>query len=101
MIRHIATPTLRVQQLTQDGTVKITKILGVSNKAVLGTKHFDGGSIRRTMERCHCCIREGRAGIALRAEVQATTKFHLDVFTVDSACEGDTQSETEMESEQF
>ena len=29
-IRHIATPTLRVQKLTQDGIVKITKIPGES-----------------------------------------------------------------------
>ena len=44
---HIATPTLWVQKLTQHGTVKITEILGVSNPADLGTKHLDGGSIRR------------------------------------------------------
>ena len=29
-IRHIATPTLRVQKLTQDGIVKIAKIPGRS-----------------------------------------------------------------------
>ena len=80
--------------------VKITKIHGISNPADLGTKHFDGGSIRRALERCHCYIREGRAGIALRAEVQGTTKSHPEVFTVDNACEVDTQSETELESEQ-
>ena len=44
--RHIATPELRVQKLTQDGKVKITKILGVSNPADLGTKRLDGGSWR-------------------------------------------------------
>ena len=68
-IRHIATPTLWVQKLTQDSRVKITKILGASNLADLGTRHFDGGSIRRALERCHCYVRQGRSGIALRAEV--------------------------------
>ena len=68
-IRHIATPTLWVQKLTQDGRVKITKILGASNLADLGTRHFDGGSVRRALEKCHCYVRQGRSGIALRAEV--------------------------------
>ena len=90
-LRHIATPTLRVQKFTQDGIVKITKITGVSNPADLGTKHLDGGSIRRALERCHCYIREGRAGIALRAEVREITKSHPQVFAVDNACEFDTQ----------
>ena len=49
----------------------------------------------------HCYIRGGRAGIALRAEVQEITESHPEVFTFDSACEGGTQSETEMESEQY
>ena len=43
-IRHTATPTLRVQKLTQDGIVKITKLPEISNPADLGTKHLDGGS---------------------------------------------------------
>ena len=62
-------------------------------RADLGTKHLDGGSTRRALERCHCYIREGRAGVALRAEVQEITKFHPEVVTVDNACEVDTQSE--------
>ena len=81
-IRHVAAPTLRVQQLTPDGIVKITKILGVSSPADLGTKHLDGGSIRRALERCHCYIREGRAGIELRAEVQEFTKSHSGFFSL-------------------
>ena len=98
---HIATPTLWVHKLTQEGKVKITKIRGASDPADLGTKHLDGGSIRRALERCHCYIREGRAGIALRAEEQEITKSHPEVFTVDNACEVDTQSGTELESEQY
>ena len=99
--RHIATPRLWVQKLTQDGIVQITKIFGISNPADLGTKHLDGGSMRRALERCHCYIHEGRAGIALRAEVQEITNCFLEIFTVDNACEVDTQSETGMESEQY
>ena len=98
-IRHIATPTLRVRELTQDGIVYATKIRGIPNPAGLGTKQIDGESIRRALERCHCYIREGRAGIALRAEVQEITKSHPEVFTVDNACEIDMQRE--MESEQY
>ena len=100
-IRHIRTPTLWAQTLTQDGKVKTTKIPGVSNPANLGTKHLDGGSIRRALERCHCYIGEGRAGIALRADVQEIAKSHPEVFTVDNARELDTQSETETQSEQY
>ena len=44
MIRHTATPTWRLQKFTQDRMVKVTKIVGVSNPADLGTKHLDGGS---------------------------------------------------------
>ena len=97
---HIVTPTLRVQKLTQAGIVIITKILGVSNLPDLGTKHLDGGSIRRALERCPCYIREGRSGIALRADVQEITRPHPEVFAADNACEVDTQSETEMELQQ-
>ena len=100
-IRHIATPTLWVQKLTHGSRVKITKILGISNTADLGTKHFDGGSFRRALERCHCHIREGRAASALRAGVQEITNSHPEVFTVDTAREVDTQSETEMVWEQY
>ena len=38
-IRHIASPTLSVQKLTQDDTVKITEILGIFNPEDLGKKY--------------------------------------------------------------
>ena len=38
---------------TQYGKVKITKDLGASNPADLGTQHLEGGSIRRALEKCH------------------------------------------------
>ena len=37
----------------------------------------------------------------LGAKVQEITKSHPEVFTVDNACKVGTQSETEMESEQY
>ena len=58
-IRHIATPALWVHQLTQDGMVKITKIPGISNLADLGTKHLDGGSIRRALKVIATFVKEG------------------------------------------
>ena len=64
-IRHIATPTLRVQKLTQDGKEStLRKSPGVSNPPHLGTKHLDGGLIQRALERCHCYVRglESRCG---------------------------------------
>ena len=88
-IRQIASPTLRLHKLTQDGKSKSRKSLEPSNPAEIGT-HW----------RCHCHLRDGRAGIALRAEVQEITKSHPEVFTVDIACRFNTQSETEMELEQ-
>ena len=60
-IRHFATPTLWAQELTQDGIVKITKIPGISNPADPGTKHFDGGSSRRALEKL-------KAGLESRCE---------------------------------
>ena len=92
IIRHIAAPTMWAHNLTEDGKVKITKAPRISNLADLGTKHLAGETIRRVLERCHCYICEGRAGIALRAEVQEITRSHPEVFTVDNACEVDTQS---------
>ena len=77
--------------------VKIPNIPGASNPADLGTKHLDGGSIRRALEKCHCYIREGRFGIVLRAEVQEITRQHPEVFTFDDASDFDTQSETDTE----
>ena len=80
----------------------MTKNPGISKPSrSWNCKHLDGGSIQRALERCHCYLREGRAGIALRAEVQEITESHPEVFTVDTACEVDTQSETEVESEQY
>jgi hypothetical protein len=60
-----------VQKLTQEGRVKITKVPGPENPADLGTKHLDGSSIQRCLEKCRCYIRAGQSDMALRAEVQA------------------------------
>ena len=100
-LRHIATPTSWVQKAHGRRHRQNHENPGVSNPADLGTKHLDGGSIRRALERCHCQIRAGRAGIVLRPEVQELAISHPDVFAVDNACEVDSQSETEMESGQW
>ena len=84
-IRHIASPSLWEQKLTQNGKVEITKIPGASNPVDLGTKHLDRGSIRRALEKCHCYVREGRSGIALPAEMREITRRHPEVFTFDDA----------------
>ena len=74
-MRHIATLVVK-KKLTQDGIVRITEILGVSNPADLGPLHLDARSIRRALERCHCYIREGRPGNALRSEMQEIMTKH-------------------------
>ena len=71
-----------------------------SNLADLGTKHLDGGSVQRALEKCHCHVRACRSGVASRAEVPEKTRQHSEGFTVDDAIELDTQSETDMESGQ-
>ena len=49
-IRHIPTPTLRVQKRVQDGEFKITKIPGASNPADRGTKLFDGRWVQKVLD---------------------------------------------------
>ena len=66
-IRHIATPTLWVPKLTQDGKIKVTKVSGPSNPADMGTKHLSKESIKHCLEKCKCFLRSGRSDLALRA----------------------------------
>ena len=54
IIVFFATPTLWVQQFTQDGKVKITNNPGASKSADLGTRDLVGGSTQRALEKCHC-----------------------------------------------
>ena len=70
-IRHIATPTLWVQKLVQDGKVEVSKIPGDMNAADLGSNNLDAASIQRCLTRCKFALRAGRSDIALRAEIQA------------------------------
>ena len=74
-VRHIATPTLRVRKLAQESE-----------------KH------EQSMEYRTLQILEPNT---LRPEVQEITRPHPEVFAVDHACELDTQSETELEAEQY
>ena len=82
-IRHIATPTLWVQKLTQDGKIKVTKVPGATNPADLGTKHLSFEVINRCLEKCSCFFRSGRSDLALRAEVQ---EFYIGDDSTDESC---------------
>ena len=95
-IRHTATPTFWVQKLTQDGKVKIMTIFGEPNPADLRTKHLDGGSILRALEKYHCYVREGMSGLTFQAEEQEISRQHSEVFTLDTGGLH-TQSETDLE----
>ena len=59
-IRHIATPTLWVQKLVQDGKVKVSKILGSANTADLGSNHLDAVSILNHLTHWKFTFRTGR-----------------------------------------
>ena len=75
---------------------KSQKSLESRTRADLGTKHLDGGAIRRALVRCHCYIhegvgyiREGRAGIAFGTELQESTRSYCEVVTANHECEVD------------
>ena len=71
-IRHIATPTLWLQRLVNDGTVQLTKVPGTLNPADLGTKPLDGSAIRRVLSRCGFVVAQGASKLALRAALPAS-----------------------------
>ena len=71
-IRHIATPTLWMQRLVNDGSVVLTKVLGTQNPADLGTKPLDGPAIRRVLARCGFTEARGASKLALRAALAST-----------------------------
>ena len=51
-IRHIATPTLWLQRLVNDGSVVLSKTQGTQNPADMGTKFLGAGDLRRFLGRC-------------------------------------------------
>ena len=70
-IRHIACPTLWLQQAVQDGRVRLKKVAGTSNPADLGTKFVDKSTILRALNQCGFVALAGRSQQNLRAEVAA------------------------------
>ena len=83
---YIATPTVRVQNFTQDGKVKITKCpwcFECSRDSV-----STGENIIVTFVKLD-------PRTALRAEVQEVTRIKLQVFNLDDAVDFETQSESD------
>ena len=70
-IRHIATPTLWLQRMVNDGTIMVSKVPGPQNPADMGTKPLDGGSLVRALERCGFRLAQGQSKLALRAALDA------------------------------
>ena len=70
-IRHIACPTLWLQQAVQDGRVHLKKVAGSKNPADLGTKFVDKTTIRRALHQCGFVALSGRSQQSLRVEVAA------------------------------
>ena len=74
-IRHIHTPSLWLQRAISDRQVTLEKIRGDSNPADMGTKHLDGGQIRKYLALCGYRLLEGSSRLALKAalaELSAT-----------------------------
>ena len=60
-IRHIATPTLRLQRLVVNGDIKMTRVGGNDNCADLGTKHVDYKTMNGHLKFCGMRFAEGRS----------------------------------------
>ena len=69
-IRHIATPTLWLQQAVSDGRLVVTKVKGDINPADLGTKHVPDGVIQHAWETMGFETREGVSAKALKTIVE-------------------------------
>ena len=67
-IRHIATPTHRLQRLVINGDIKMTQVGGSDNCADLGTKHLDYRTMIIHLKFCGMRFAEGRSRIALQLE---------------------------------
>ena len=83
------------QKLTPNGKVTVANIPGSSNPADTGTKHLDESSIQKVLETCHCYIREGRSGIALRVRKSKKSRDRILMFSVWTRKLMETQSESD------
>ena len=68
-IRHIATPTLWLQQAVHQGKVAVTKVKGTLNPVDLGTKHVDQGIITSCWKTMDFESRKGAGSNALKAAI--------------------------------
>ena len=66
--RGIATPTLWLQRLVNNGDIKMTPVGGCDNCADLGTKHLDFQTMNRHLKFCGMRFAEGRIRIAPQLE---------------------------------
>ena len=66
-IRHIATPTLWIQRLVNDGAIALEKVPGTKNHADLGTKHLSGPAIHKVLVKCAFFPLQGQSRLALKA----------------------------------
>ena len=71
-IRHIATPTLRLQRLVINGDIKMTRVGGDDNCGDLGTKHLDYQTMNKHLKFCGMRFAEGRSQIAPQVELFST-----------------------------
>ena len=68
-IRHIATPTLWLQQAVYEQRVAVTKVKGTLNPADLGTKHVAASIIETCWKTLGFESRAGQSKLALKAAV--------------------------------
>ena len=66
-IRHIATPTLWMQRMVNDGTIMVAKVPGVQNPADMGTKPLSGPCLLFALRRCGFVEAKGSSKLAFRA----------------------------------
>ena len=79
-IRHIATPTQKLQRLVNNGDIKMTRVCGNDNCADLGTKHLDYQTTNRHLKFCGMRFAEGRSLVAPQLQHLSTidSDEHLD-----------------------
>ena len=70
-IRHIATPTLWLQQAVQEHRLAVLKVKGTQNPADLGTKHVDAKVIQHAWSTCGFLPLLGKSKQALKAACAA------------------------------
>ena len=66
-IRHIATPTLWLQQAVHEGRIVVLKVKGTANPADLGTKHVEKAIIDHAWKTMGYRSEGGRSKKALKA----------------------------------